>query len=68
VSKGNEYHAVTAFYLKTLFGTSRKKGFQLIEDSDRLLSIMKKVLMINQERQLMQMNIFLVDIINLLTV
>jgi hypothetical protein len=33
-----------------------------------LLSIMGKVFMINQERQLMQMNKFLVDIINLLKV
>ncbi len=29
VSKSNEYHAVTAFYLKTLFGASRKKGIPI---------------------------------------
>jgi hypothetical protein len=66
--KGNDYHTATAFYLKTIFGASRNTGCQLIEDSNRLLSIMGKVLMINQERQLMQTNKFLVNIFNLLTI
>jgi hypothetical protein len=69
VSKGNEYHTATAFYLKTLFGASRiKKGCQYIEDSNRLLPIMGKVLMSNQERHLVQTHEFLANIINLLTV
>jgi hypothetical protein len=68
-SKGDDYHKATAFYLRTLFGASRKiMQCQLIEESNMLLSIMRKVLMINQERQLMQTNKFLFVIITLLTV
>jgi hypothetical protein len=59
-NKGDEYHTATDFYLTTLF----KKGMGLTQAAVNH-EIMRK--MINQERQLMQTNKFLIVIINLLT-
>jgi hypothetical protein len=67
--KGNNYHKATAFYLRTLFGASRKRSVMPIKSGIKHATVHhEKMSMINQERQLMQTHKFLFVIITLSTV